>query len=52
MNPKELLVSGRYLVTMDHDDRILEQGALLIRGHTIADIGPAGDLTARYPGAE
>jgi 5-methylthioadenosine/S-adenosylhomocysteine deaminase len=37
---------------MDHDDRILEQGALLIRGHTIADIGPAGDLAARYPGAE
>jgi len=52
MNPKELLVSGRYLATMDHDDRILEQGALLIRGHTIADIGPADDLAARYPGAE
>jgi len=52
MNPKELLVSGRYLVTMDHDDRILEEGALLIRDDTIVDIGPAGDLAARYPGAE
>lgn len=52
MKPKELLVSGRYLVTMDHQDRVLEGGALLIRDDTIVDIGLAGELAARHPDAE
>lgn len=48
---KELIVSGRYLMTMDADNNILDNGALLIRGDTIAAVGHTRDLLAAHPGA-
>jgi len=49
---RELIVSGKYLLTMDADNNVLDNGALLIRGNTIAKVGDAGELIADYPQAE
>jgi 5-methylthioadenosine/S-adenosylhomocysteine deaminase len=49
---KLLIVSGKYLLTMDPDGTILEDGAVVIGGDTIVEIGPASELMARYPDAE
>ena len=52
MKQSELLVSGRYLITMDDDNRVLEQGALLVRDAMIVDVGPVAELARRYPDAD
>ena len=48
----ELLITHGALVTVDPADTVLEDGALLVRGQRIADLGPTADLLARYPGAD
>jgi 5-methylthioadenosine/S-adenosylhomocysteine deaminase len=53
--PKEkvdLLISGGTVVTMDAGRRILEEGAIAIRGDTILAIGPRAQLEARYAPAQ
>ncbi|MGD0099463.1 MAG: amidohydrolase [Acidobacteriota bacterium] len=44
----DLLVSGGTVVTMDAGRRILENGAIAIRGERILDIGPAPKILKRY----
>jgi putative selenium metabolism protein SsnA len=46
-----LIVNGR-VVTMEKQNRILDRGALLIRGGVIDEVGPQDDLCARYPNEE
>ncbi len=49
---KLLIVSGKYLLTIDPEGTILEDSAVVIAGETIIEIGPASELTGRYPDAE
>ena len=52
MEQKEHIISGKYLLTMDGQGSILEDGAVLVRGDTIVATGPAPELIGRHPGAE
>ncbi len=47
----DLVLTGRYLLTMDRQGTIIEEGGLAIGGDTILEAGPADELKVRYPGA-
>ena len=47
----DLLVSHAMLVTMGTSQQIVQDGALLLRGGRIADLGGTAELRARYPTA-
>lgn len=47
----DLILSGRYLLTMDQEQRVIEEGGVAIAGDTILAVDKAADLLARYPGA-
>jgi 5-methylthioadenosine/S-adenosylhomocysteine deaminase len=44
----DLLIRHGYVLTMDDDGRILEDGAVAITGRDIVAVGPDGDVAARY----
>jgi len=44
----DLLVAGGTVVTMDAQRRVLEDGAVAIRGDTIVAVGPRAELEARF----
>jgi len=44
----DLLVAGGTIVTMDAQRRMLEDGAVAVRGDTIVAVGPRTELAARY----
>ena len=44
----DLLISGGIVVTMDPARRVLDSGAVAIRGSRIVAVGPAADLEAAY----
>ena len=44
----DLLVSGEYVVTMDATRRVIEDGAIAVRGDAILAVGPRAELEARY----
>ncbi len=46
---KQLLLSGRYLLTMEKERPLIEEGALLIADDSIAAIGTTAELLARFP---
>ncbi len=46
--PVDLLVTGGTVVTMDGDRRVIEDGAVAIRGERIVAVGPAAELDRRY----
>lgn len=46
--PVDLLITGGVVVTMDSAFHVYENGAVAVRGESIAALGPAGDLAARY----
>jgi putative selenium metabolism protein SsnA len=48
----DLLVSHATLVTLGTSQQIVEDGAMLLRGGRIADLGGTAELRARYPAAE
>jgi 5-methylthioadenosine/S-adenosylhomocysteine deaminase len=44
----DLLVTGRYAVTMDATERVIENGAIAIRGESIVEVGALADMEAKY----
>lgn len=52
MDTKKLIISGKYLLTMDAEDTILENGALVIEGDRIVEVGSAPEIKAKYSGAD
>ena len=47
-----VLITNTTVVTCDAGRRIHYGAALAVEGERIADVGPSGELEARYPGAE
>jgi 5-methylthioadenosine/S-adenosylhomocysteine deaminase len=47
-----LLISGGTVVTVNRTRDIIDRGAVLVDGDRIKEVGEAGDLERRYPGAE
>ena len=48
----DLLVIGGTIVTMDAERRVIEDGAIAIRGSAIVAIGPTAEIVARYTSAK
>jgi 5-methylthioadenosine/S-adenosylhomocysteine deaminase len=44
----DLIVTARYVVTMDASQRVLEDGAIAIQGDKIVAIGPRAELESKY----
>jgi len=53
MNPPtaDLILTGRFLLTMDPGQTMIEEGGVAIGGDTILAVGRARDLLAQYPAA-
>ena len=47
-----ILITNTTVVTCDAGRRIHYGAALVVEGERIAEVGPSGELEARYPGAE
>jgi len=47
-----LLITHAHLVTWEDPNQMIEDGALLIEGGVIREVGLTSDLVARHPGAE
>lgn len=47
----QLLLSGRYLLTMEEERPLIEEGALLVEGDSIRALGTSKELLARFPDA-
>jgi putative selenium metabolism protein SsnA len=47
-----MLITHGTLITMESPNRVIPDGALLIEGERIADLGSAAELEARYAGAD
>jgi 5-methylthioadenosine/S-adenosylhomocysteine deaminase len=48
----DLIVEGRYIVTMDANDTVVTEGAVAIDDGVIVAIGPADELNAQYTATE
>ena len=46
--PVDWIWSARYVVTMDAQHRVIENGALAIRGERIIAVGPKSEIDGRY----
>ena len=46
--PVDAIWSARYVVTMDAQRRVIENGAVAIAGDHIVDVGPRSDIDRRY----
>jgi 5-methylthioadenosine/S-adenosylhomocysteine deaminase len=44
----DLLVTAQYVVTMDATRRVIEDGAIAVRGDAILAVGPRAELEAKY----
>ena len=47
----DLLVSGGTVITMDAQRRVLDDGAVAVRGDTVVAVGPRAELEARFAAA-
>ena len=52
MDQADLILTGRFLLTMDGGQTLIEEGGVAIGGDTILAVGPAADLLAAHPEAE
>lgn len=48
----DLILSGGTVITMDDQREIFPEGAVAVKGNTIAAIGPAADLASKYDARE
>lgn len=48
----DMIVGGRFLVTMDADKRVIEHGAVAVRGGEIIAVGTQDDIDAQFDAAE
>jgi 5-methylthioadenosine/S-adenosylhomocysteine deaminase len=48
----DLLVSGGTIVTMDGERRILEDGAIAVKGDAILALGPRAEIESKYAGTQ
>ena len=46
--PVDTIVSARYVVTMDAQHRVIENGAVAIRGERIVEAGTRADIDRKY----
>ena len=46
--PADLIVTARYVVTMDAQRHVIENGAVAIRGERVAAVGTRSDIGARF----
>lgn len=44
-----LIVEGRYVITVDHARRIIRDGAVVVEDGVIVDVGKSDDLRRKYP---
>lgn len=44
----DLLVTAQYVVTMDATQRVIDDGAIVVRGDAIVAVGPRAELEAKY----
>ncbi|MBW8638875.1 amidohydrolase [Hoeflea sp. WL0058] len=49
MSADELILSGNYLLTMDDDNTVVADGAVLVRDGRIEAVGNRKDLSSRHP---
>ena len=49
---KEMLIKGKYVVTVNEGNEVIEDGAVLVSGGLIKEVGAAGELENKYPGLE
>jgi len=47
-----MLITNSTLITFDKENQVIPDGAILIRGERIADLGPTAELRAKYPDEE
>ena len=47
----ELILTGQYLLTLDPEQTVIEEGGLAIAGDTIVAVGKGSALRANFPGA-
>ncbi len=54
MNPStaDLLITGKYLLTMDKQNTTIENGGIAIKDDTIISLGDAAELREKYPQAK
>jgi len=48
MKKVDLLVEGGWMITMDSQRRIFENGAVAIQGNKIVDVGQADEIRKKY----
>jgi 5-methylthioadenosine/S-adenosylhomocysteine deaminase len=51
-DPADLIVTARYVVTMDAQQHLIEDGAVAIRGERIEAVGKRADIDRRYQAAQ
>ena len=44
----DLFISGGYVVTMDPQRRVIEDGAVAVKGALIEEVGPRTEIESRH----